>query len=388
MDNKVFIVRCPDYEKVGEKMAELLAMMGGMGSFAKAGERILLKVNLLQPARPERAVTTHPAVVSAVARLVKDEGATPIIADSPGSGYPYTEKTLDKLYRTCGMYGVAEEDGIEINLDTRYENVSHPDGELVKRFEVITPVLEADGVLNLCKLKTHVFMHLTGAVKNIFGVIPGLTKPGYHAKLHDKERFAAMLLDLAEYVSPRLSVMDAVMGLEGEGPGTKGEQKHVGLLIAAQSPLALDVVASELIGLKRELNPVLIEAENRGLYPNRLEDVEIIGADISISELRITDYKLPATVAEGTGLGRFNWLYPLFKSGTTLKPRVLPESCSACGVCRESCPMEAIAINDNNYAQIDDDTCIRCYCCHEMCPESAIELHQSLLYQLINRYLS
>jgi uncharacterized protein (DUF362 family)/Pyruvate/2-oxoacid:ferredoxin oxidoreductase delta subunit len=383
MDDKVFIVRCPDYSEVGTKMAELLAMMGGMDSFAQAGERIVLKVNLLQPAKVEKAVTTHPTVVSAVARLVKDAGAIPIIADSPGSGYPYTERSLDKFYRICGMYRVAEEEGIALNLDTGYEIVSYPEGELIKRFEVITPVLESDAVFNLCKLKTHAFMHLTGAVKNIFGVVPGLTKPGYHVKLREKSYFAAMLLDLAEYVSPRLSIMDAVMGLEGEGPGSRGKPRHVGLLIAAKSPLALDVVASDLIGLKREQNPVSIEAKKRGLYPNRLEDVEIIGADIS--ELRIPDYKLPATVAERTGLGRLQPFAPLIKSGMTLKPRVIKDNCTACGACRDSCPSEAITLTDEECAQIEDDKCIRCYCCHEMCPESAIELHQSLMYRLINR---
>lgn len=383
MDDKVFIVRCPDYSEVGTKMAELLAMMGGMDSFAQAGERIVLKVNLLQPAKVEKAVTTHPTVVSAVARLVKDAGAIPIIADSPGSGYPYTERSLDKFYRICGMYGVAEEEGIALNLDTGYEIVSYPEGELIKRFEVITPVLESDAVFNLCKLKTHAFMHLTGAVKNIFGVVPGLKKPGYHVKLREKSYFAAMLLDLAEYVSPRLSIMDAVMGLEGEGPGSRGKPRHVGLLIAAKSPLALDVVASDLIGLKREQNPVSIEAKKRGLYPNRLEDVEIIGADIS--ELRIPDYKLPATVAERTGLGRWQPFAPLIKSGMTLKPRVIKDICTACGACRDSCPSEAITLTDEDCAQIEDDKCIRCYCCHEMCPESAIELHQSLMYRLINR---
>ena len=383
MADKVFIVRCPDYSEVGKKMAELLAMMGGMDRFAQAGERVVLKVNLLQPAKVEKAVTTHPAVVSAVARLVKDAGAIPLIADSPGSGYQYTEKMLNKMYRTCGMYGVAEEDGIELNVDTGYAIVSYPEGNLIKRFEVITPVLEADAVFNLCKLKTHAFMHMTGAVKNLFGVVPGLTKPGYHAKLREKGHFAAMLLDLAEYVSPRISIMDAVMGLEGEGPGSRGRPRHVGLLIAAERPLALDVVASELIGLDREQNPVLLEAENRGLSPNRLEDVEIIGADRS--ELRIPNYKLPATVAERTGLGRWQPFAPLIKSGMTLKPRVIKDKCTACGVCRDSCPSEAITLTDEDCAQIEDDKCIRCYCCHEMCPESAIELHQSLMYRLINR---
>lgn len=390
-DKRVFIVRCRDYKEVEDKLTELLEMMNGIGTFAKPGEKIVLKVNLLQAAKPEKAVTTHPAVTAAVARLVKKEGAIPIIADSPGSGYPYNKKALDKTYRTCGMDRVAEEEGIEINFNPKYDIVSFPEGKLIKRFEVITPVLEADGVFNLCKLKTHLFMHMTGAVKNNFGVIPGLTKPGYHAKLYDKSRFANMLLDLAEYVSPRISIMDAVTGLEGEGPGAAGEPRHVGLLIAARSPLALDVVAGEIMGLKRENNPLLMEAEKRGLYPNCLEDVQVIGADIS--DIRIPDYKFPATVFDETGLGGLTWwqkaLVPLFKRGMTLKPLVVREKCTACGVCTEACPMEAVTViksnSNGNYAQINDKNCIRCYCCHEMCQESAIKLHKSLLYHIVNR---
>jgi uncharacterized protein (DUF362 family) len=128
MENRVFVVRCQDYDHVGDRMSELLSMMGGMDCFAASGERIVLKVNLLQPAKPEKAVTTHPAVVAAVARLVKDEGALPIIADSPGSGYPYTERMLEKIYQTCGMYHAAEEEGIEVNLDATYDTVSYPEG--------------------------------------------------------------------------------------------------------------------------------------------------------------------------------------------------------------------------------------------------------------------
>jgi uncharacterized protein (DUF362 family)/Pyruvate/2-oxoacid:ferredoxin oxidoreductase delta subunit len=325
--------------------------------------------------------------VAAVARLVKKQVAIPIIADSPGSGYAYNKKTLDKTYRMCGIERVAEEEGIEINFDPTYDIVSFPKGKLIKRFEVITPVLEADGVFNLCKLKTHLFMHMTGAVKNNFGVIPGLTKPGYHAKLFDKSRFASMLLDLAEYVSPRISIMDAVTGLEGEGPGAAGEPRHVGLLMAARSPLALDVVAGEIMGLKRENNPVLMEAEKRGLYPNSLKDVQVIGADIS--DVRIPDYKFPPTIFEGTGIGRVPWwqkaLMPLVKTGMSLKPLVVREKCTACGVCTEACPVEAVTVSNGNYAQINDKNCIRCYCCHEMCQESAIKLHKSLLYRVVNR---
>ena len=388
-DNKVFIVRCHDYEEVEDKLTELLGMMNGMGPLARPGEKVVLKINLLQSAKPGKAVTTHPSVVAAAARWVKKEGAIPVIADSPGSGYAYNKKTLDKTYRTCGISKVAEEEDIELNFDTTYDIVSFPKGKLIKRFEVITPVIEADGVFNLCKLKTHVFMHMTGAVKNNFGVIPGLTKPGYHAKLFDKSRFANMLLDLAEYVSPRVSIMDAVMGLEGDGPGAAGEPRHVGLLMAARSPLALDVVAGEIIGLKREHNPVLIEAEKRGLYPNALEDVRVIGADIT--DVRVPGYKFPLTIFEGTGIGKVPWwqkaLMPLFKTGMSLKPQVIKEKCIACGVCTEACPTKAVTVISGNgsYAQINDKKCIRCYCCHEMCQESAVKLHKSLLYRVVNR---
>jgi len=392
MDNvevpRVFVVRCPDYDQAEEKIAELLTMMGGMGQFAAPGEKIVLKVNLLQPTAPEKAITTHPAVVAAVGRMAKKEGARPVIADSPGGGYRYAEKSLVGFYQKSGMLKAAEEAGIEVNLDATYRAVFFPGGELVKRFKVITPVLEADGVFNLCKLKTHTFMSMTGAVKNNFGVIPGLAKPGYHAKLVDKGQFAGMLLDLAEYVSPRISIMDAVVGMEGEGPGSGGIPRRVGLLLAAQSQLALDIVASEIMGLSRENNPVLVEAEKRGLYPTRLEQVQVIGADKS--DLRIPGYKLPATILDGTGFTNLPlWqraLAPLFKTGFTVKPLVIRDECTACGVCRDSCPMEVITIVDGNYAQIDDQDCIRCYCCHEMCPDDAIELRSSLLHRIVGRF--
>ena len=288
MNSEVFVVKCSGYDQAAEKLASLFDMMGGVGRFAAPDEKILLKVNLLQRAAPEQAVSTHPAVVAAVGRLLKEAGAVATIADSPGGGCRHDEKTLRTLYEKTGMFRAAEEAGIGINLDTGYQPVSFPQGKLIKRFEVIAPVLEADAVFNLCKLKTHVFMCMTGAVKNNFGVIPGLAKPGYHAKLHDKRRFADMLLDLAEYVAPRLSIMDAVVGMEGEGPGVSGVPRHIGLLLGATNPLALDVVAAEIIGLKREQNPLLAAAASRGLTPTRLEEVTIIGADIS--ELRVSDY--------------------------------------------------------------------------------------------------
>lgn len=379
--NKVYVVKCLDYKQVGEKIETLLSMMGGIGQFARAGERIVLKPNLLVPKKPEKAVTTHPAVVTAVARMVKNAGAVSVIADSPGSGHVHSEKTLDKLYRTCGMYKAAKESGSEVNLDTTFQTIFFPDGKLIKRFEIINSVIQADGLFNLCKLKTHNLTSMTGAVKNSFGVIPGITKSGYHAKLPDKHSFVSMCLDLSTYISPRISIMDAVIGMEGNGP-QNGVPRHVGMLLASRNPLALDVVAGEIMGINWENNPVLVEAEKRKLFPNRLEQVEVIG--VSAADLHIPDFKLPSTLFKGVGSFFLLTIYPLFKNWITVQPQIIKNKCVGCGICRDACPIKVISIV-NNHAQIDKKNCIRCYCCHEMCPEDAVELCQSFLYRIVNQ---
>jgi len=389
MDHPVFAAPCEDYQDAPEALDRLLKMMSGIGRFVCAGESVILKPNLLRAARPEEAVTTHPSVVAAVGRAVVAQGARAIIADSPGSGYRYTEAVLRRTYDVCGMADAAREAGAELNFDTGHEIVPHPEGRLVKRFEVITPVLRADGLINLCKLKTHVFTGMTGAVKNLFGVIPDLIKPGYHAKLADGRRFAGMLLDLADLIAPRLSIMDAVVGMEGDGPGS-GDPRKVGWLLASESALALDAVAAEIMGLPREQNPLLLEAEARGMSAARVQDVEVIGA--TVEELRLPGFRLPGTRATGVGISGSAWwqrpLAALLRSAMSLRPEVVPERCIACGACVRACPEHVIALVDaggRQAARIDQRGCIRCYCCHEMCPEDAIELRRSLLHRLANR---
>ncbi len=390
MDDRVYVVKCGEYAQTENKMNELLEMMGGMNRFVREGEDIALKVNLLREARPDEAVSTHPAVVAAVARMVMKEKARPLIVDSPGSGFRYTKAVLEKIYHTNGMRQAAEESGAELNFDTSFEKISFPEGELIKWFEVITPVLKADGMLNLCKLKTHSFTHMTGAVKNHFGVIPGRTKPGYHAKLADKSLFVDMLLDLMHAVPSRISIMDAVMAMEGDGPGT-GDPKKVGLILAGENALALDVVAGEILGLDRKNNPFLVQAEKRGIRPHRIEQIDLIGAPLST--LKVPDFKFPPTITEGTGfINHLSWwqkpLQPIFKDSLSRKPRILKKKCVACAACYQACPAKAISMVKNSrktYAKIDESKCIRCYCCHEMCSEDAIVLKTSLLYRLAQR---
>lgn len=373
MRERVYVVQCPDYGQAEDKLGELLTLMGGVEGFAKPGDNILLKVNLLQPATPEQAVSTHPAVAAAAAKLILGAGAKATICDSPGSGYKHSLAMLKKLYGTNGMEAAAAESGAALNFDLGYREVSYPAGKLVKRLEVMDPVLEADGVWNLCKLKTHAFMGMTGAVKNNFGVIPGRSKVGYHAKFQDKTRFADMLLDLAAFVSPRISIMDAVVGMEGDGPGTSGTPRQIGLLLAAEDPVALDTVAAEIIGFPRAENGLLFAAERRGMGPTRIEDIEIVGG--VLDRLRIPDYRLPGHIKRDMTGGMPGAVAQLARRAMTRTPRVIPEKCVGCGICRDSCPAGAISMMEGTgKARVDAGSCIRCYCCHELCPMSAVEL--------------
>jgi ferredoxin len=241
-------------------------------------------------------------------------------------------------------------------------------------------------VFNLSKLKTHSFMSMTGAVKNCFGVIPGYTKPGYHAKLKKAGHFADMLLDLSGYLSPRLNIMDAVTGMMGEGPHA-GEPVSLGYLMASTSPLALDVVAAAIMGLPAERNPLLMAARQRNLNPTRLEEIDLQG--IKPEQLRYPGFKLPSTLASPRGLDSLPRPVRklgeiLLKNAGSLKPVISKERCTGCGTCRKACPQKVIELIGHK-ARIRYQNCIRCYCCHEMCPENAIYLQAHWLHRLINQ---
>lgn len=383
--NQVYVIPCGDYGQVESALRELLARMGGIQRFVKPGERILLKANLLRPAPPESAVCTHPAVVEAVAKLVAEAGGTAVITDSPG-GALQKESTLRHLYDKTGMAAAAARSGAELSYDTSTRLVSLPRGKALRQAEVITPAVEADGVFDLCKMKTHVLMGMTGAVKNSFGIIPGLSKVGFHGSHPNREDFADVVLDLADFLSPRLSLMDGVLAMEGEGPGASGTPRQVGLLLASENPLTLDVAAAELMGLPRESNPLLLAAQRRGLIPNRMEDVALIGG--TLEELRMEDYRFPSNVRRDL----MEFLGPLAgpakglcKALLSQTPRIRTDRCVGCGICQKACPGKAITL-EKGKARVHPGSCIRCYCCHELCPQKAVALHRGPLGRLLTRH--
>jgi uncharacterized protein (DUF362 family)/NAD-dependent dihydropyrimidine dehydrogenase PreA subunit len=385
MDNKIRVTRCPSYgdADVARAVAEAAEPWGGFAALVQPGWRVVLKVNLLRGSRPEQAVTTHPAVVRAVARDIVAVGATPVLADSPGAGLPHSQRTLEKCYRRAGYLPLADEVGLELSYDTTFRTVHYEEGTVARRFDVITPVLEADAVINLCKLKTHAFTILTGAVKNLFGVLPGYDKPGYHGRLRKVDHFADMLLDVATFVKPAFTIMDAVVAMEGDGPGL-GDPRELGLILAATSPLAVDTAVGAITGLEPERHPVLRAAARRGFEPRRPEDLDVVGP--ALETLRPSGWKWPPTVLDEGGFAGHGPLQGIlstvFRSGFSVQPAVVVDNCTGCGMCREACPVGAVSvINDKSH--IDEKLCIRCYCCHEACAYDAIELRRSLLHRLV-----
>jgi uncharacterized protein (DUF362 family)/ferredoxin len=371
----VTLRRSSDYDEDQVHRTVRLAIedLGGLGSFIKKGQKVLLKPNLLIGSDPSRAVTTHPSVVKAVASLVKEAGCTVTIADSPGAGAVYSHASLRKAYHASGYDKVAADLDVELNFNTETGDRSFHEGVLMKRFTLIRPVLEADVIISLPKLKTHMLTGLTGAVKNIFGCIPGFEKATYHSRMSDRADFGEMLVDLERAVRPQLTVMDAVIGMEGDGPHN-GRPRLFGAIMASADPHALDLAAARLLGIEPMSVPTLAAASKRGLLPPAME--QEVGGD-GLTGLLIHDLELPATFVKDKGTSVAWRAAGSLTKPYALRPVVDREKCTGCGSCARTCPRMCITISDHK-ARISHKNCIRCYCCHEMCAQDAIRLRRSM----------
>jgi len=375
---KVSVVKCEDYERkqVESSVRRAIDNLGGIGAFVSPGQKVLVKFNLLQGAAPEKCVTTHPEVVYAVAKLLKEYGCDVILGDSPGSGIPYNEDNLQKAYASSGYDRVADELGVRLNYDVGYKDVPAPDSKMMKMFPIINPVLDCDAVVVVSKVKTHASLFLSGAAKNIFGVIPGLEKPTYHARLQNPQSFAHMLLDLNDVVKPRLQVMDAVIGMESDGPFA-GDPRKIGAIIASGDYSATDVVVCQLIVVNPINAPTIAAAIERGYLREDLSDVSVIGD--SLDGLIVKDFKRPVTYAGPSHLRDPSSPFAMMIALAfeyTLRPVIHEDICVSCLKCVQSCPVKTILVVDKN-PMIDYTKCILCYCCHEMCDSKAISLERS-----------
>jgi len=361
MKTKVSIVKCRTYapEEIQSTVARAFDLLGGISSFVKKGEKVLVKPNMLSGSLPERGANTHIEVVRAVVKLVKQCEAVPLIGDNPGGSVSPKD-----VYRSSGMSSVADEEKVVL--------AEAKDVKMVRGIPIASYFFECDKIISLPKMKTHNLMILTGAIKNMYGAISGLNKTELHKRFPKVEEFVNVLIDVFEAVRPHLVLMDGVIAMDGDGPAA-GTLKDAGLLIAGQDSVAVDSVFSHLIGT----NPFDIlttkEAHARGLGEIDLENIEIMGE--KIEDAFVNEFRLPRSniVMKLPG--------PLVKIMAGLvkfSPYINEGLCKKCRICAESCPVSAITIGKRR-STIDFRRCIRCMCCNEVCPHNAVELRRNLL---------
>ena len=369
---KISLIQSPNYElsRLRNDVVELLKPLGGMSAFVNAGERVLLKPNMLAAKSPEQAVTTHPALVQVVAELVKEAGGITLIGDSPGIGG--FQRVADK----SGIATAARDSGatlVEFN-----DTVEMRGSGTFRRIHLARTYLEADKIINLPKLKTHEMMTMTCAVKNLFGAVVGTEKAGWHLKAGtSRERFARLLLEIYLLKKPVLNIVDGITAMEGNGPGS-GDPVQLGILIAGANPVAVDVVAGKLAGIPAELLHIEREAMAMRLPGSQINEISIFGPPLT--SLQEVCFRLPTGLDVQFGLPDF--LKRALKKHLTSFPAADKNKCILCGICRDACPPAVITIK-NSALSVDNARCIRCWCCRELCPHDAMNVKRGLLLAVL-----
>ena len=380
----VAVVGCADYEEneIRRALAAALDEIGGL-DFVTPGMKIAIKANLISFMKPEKAATTHPALLTELTRMLVERGAEVVVGDSPGG--LYNSAFLHKVYSATGVYAV-ETVGGKLNENFESSEARFPEAKQAKSFVYTSYLDDADAIINVSKLKSHGMMGMSCAVKNLFGTIPGTIKPEYHYRFPNHADFADMLVDLNEYFSKKvkLCVCDAVVGMEGNGP-TAGNPRKIGAVLASKSPYLLDLTAAELISLTKDNVPTLEAAFLRGLAPAK---ADLIKKSDGYERFILSDYDNIMThssiefkgASKGKIIGvlRGEILGKLLRS----KPKTKKDECVGCGVCKNICPNKAITI-ENGIAKIDRKKCIRCFCCQEFCPKGAMKVKRTLIAKLL-----
>lgn len=332
----------------------------------KPGTDVLIKPNLLAPARPEQAITTHPLVIKAATEYVLEKGGKARVSDSSAMG------SFEKTVSVCGIREALQGMPVALSpLDTSRE--VRTDGKF-GAIELSAGALDADVILNLPKLKTHTQMGLTIAVKNLFGCIVGMRKPEWHYRVgENKELFAELLVTLYDVLRPSLNLIDGILGMEGAGPGTGGSPRETRLLAGSTDALSLDMAVCGLVGMEPSSLPTNRAALAMGLNG----DCEISGDVPDIRNFVIPDTK---DLLFGP-----RFLQGFLRRHITSRPKNMDKTCEYCLECLKICPAGAIT-SPGRQLCFDYEKCIRCYCCIEVCPHGAIEKHEPMLKRLIMKY--
>jgi len=361
----VATVRCADYgAAVPEAVRRLLALLPLP---EVSGRRVLVKPNLLCDRPPEAAVTTHPDVIRAVIAALRAAGAQVTVADSPASA-----ANLDAVWQTTGIAALCQELDVPlISLESAGATRFTRNGFT---FSVANPVLEADLVVNLPKVKSHALTALTAAVKNFYGVIPGYEKALLHKRYSRPETFGHLLETLAETLPPTFTIADGIVGMEGQGPAN-GTPIRLGFLLAANDPFAADLQICRLLHLDPTRVPYLTSALAAGLENQidargEMPEIDTFEIPSGTHLLRI----VPAWLVRAAS--PLLWVHPVFDAAT----------CIGCGKCVKACPATALDLARGKPPRLKGSACIGCCCCHEICPVDAIRMTQAPLLRLVGAF--
>jgi uncharacterized protein (DUF362 family)/Pyruvate/2-oxoacid:ferredoxin oxidoreductase delta subunit len=344
-------------------------------------KRVCLKPNLLMPFNPERAVTTHPEIFRAVAEIVRDYTDNIVLIESPNF-FP-----LKSTIKKTGLAGIVNDLKIEVADINVTQMLKYPSAHRYKSIDISKAFFDVDFIINMPKLKSHGFTHYTGAVKNLFGAMPGLSKSRMHMRAPSQMEFSEFLLDLYGgllngFEKPKkfIHVMDAVVGMEGEGPGPSGVPKKIGAVIVGDDAVALDYVAVNLVSLNVKKVFTITEGFKRGYGVKSPDEIQMRGEPLE--DMRITDFKASRSAV----MGGVIWpvTSPTIKNLFVEKPVPGADACTLCYNCMKVCPAGAITKVENaSVPKYNYHKCIRCYCCMETCPESAIHLKKGALQWLM-----
>jgi uncharacterized protein (DUF362 family)/NAD-dependent dihydropyrimidine dehydrogenase PreA subunit len=324
------------------------------------GKKVLVNPNALRASNAEDAVVTNPAVIRAVVEKLEDLGASEIIVgDNPGMvSYGDNEKTFKQsglMEASKGYYQNIGSDSLKLDFNP----------EFLAQVNVSRAVMEADVIISVPKFKTHGLTVITGAIKNSYGIIPGALKANLHYRSGDTLRFNQVIVEVFSLRVPDLFIMDAIVGMEGNGPASP-DLRDIGQILAADNAVAMDAVMARMMGIDPQILPFLKMARDRGLGDYEASAIELIG-DLTV----IPDFKYPPVLQRAEAM--VPGMEQFFLSRINLRPKADPDLCTGCGTCVEQCPASALSLDDS-IPQVDKDVCVACFCCQEICPEMAITL--------------
>ncbi|MCK5685677.1 DUF362 domain-containing protein [bacterium] len=368
MNQKVLIHEIHEYDpqKIQVIVEEAIIELDLIGQISD--KNILMKPNCLFAVEPDLGIITNPKFIEGVIRAFSKYSNKIFITDSPGWG------SFESVIKKAGIDLILEKYKVSI-IPEKYYIDGNINGKILKSTRIIQGIEGMDFIVNLPKMKTHAMTEITGAVKNLFGLVHGKTKAKLHFRYNNPKNFYRMLLDIYEYIRPGLNIMDGIISLEGRGPGTSGKVKKTSKVLISKDAVLLDLYFAYMVSAEKSIQVMLDEYPEFQWFDEK-DDIPVIqGFELPDKTLGLlTHIPVPEKISE--------WMREIGMP----YPEVDQDKCKTCNRCVDNCPSEPCSINKDKNGKliISNKTCIRCYCCEEICPHEAIKMKRNIFQKLFN----